>query len=237
MGEGGEECGGDGDRDEKSSSGCLDCGGGCWFHGGVGWLLVCQRVWVRVARVRALYGHLDYEIVIADDGTPDPVKAPGCVVVSLPKKEVGLNPCVPLNAAVRASSGDVIVLTNPEVEHREDVLTGMLAMLEHPDDYVTVACRDTSGMWIAGPEVNYAFENGRLPVPPGAHFHFCAMFRRELFDRVGGFANVIQWSSARPTACFRAKQPSESAGGRPRTARLDNGTRRKLGGDSCCLGH
>ena len=155
---------------------------------------ICMPYWKRqkeldrsLAAYRALYGHLDYEIVIADDGTPDPVKAPGCVVVSLPKKEVGLNPCVPLNAAVRASSGDIIVLTNPEVEHREDVLTGMLAMLEHPDDYVTVACRDTSGMWIAGPEVNYAFENGRLPVPPGAHFHFCAMFRRELFDRVGGF--------------------------------------------------
>lgn len=140
-----------------------------------------------LAAYRRIYGHLDLEISICDDGSPVPVLADGCVVTRLPAKKIGLNPCVPINAAVRASSGDVIVLTNPEVEHREDVLTGMLAMLEHPDDYVTVACQDVSGMWIAGPMVNYAYENGRMPVPPNAHFHFCAMFHRELFERVGGF--------------------------------------------------
>jgi len=155
---------------------------------------ICMPYWQRqseldrsLAAYRRLYGHLDIEISICDDGTPVPVRAPGCVVTRLKSKRIGLNPCVPINAAVRASSGDVIVLTNPEVEHREDVLTGMLAMLEHPDDYVTVACQDVSGMWIAGPMVNYLYENGRMPVPPNAHFHFCAMFHRELFDRAGGF--------------------------------------------------
>lgn len=155
---------------------------------------ICMPYWQRqreldrsLAAYRRIYGHLDVEISICDDGSPVPVLADGCVVTRLPAKKIGLNPCVPMNAAVRASSGDVIVLTNPEVEHREDVLTGMLSMLEHPDDYVTVACRDVSGMWIAGPEVNYAFANGRMPVPEGAHFHFCAMLTRELFERVGGF--------------------------------------------------
>lgn len=155
---------------------------------------ICMPYWQRqkeldrsLAAYRRIYGHLDLEISICDDGSPVPVLADGCVVTRLPAKKIGLNPCVPINAAVRASSGDVIVLTNPEVEHREDVLTGMLSMLEHPDDYVTVACRDVSGMWIAGPEVNYAFANGRMPVPEGAHFHFCAMLTRELFERVGGF--------------------------------------------------
>lgn len=155
---------------------------------------ICMPYWQRqreldrsLAAYKRLYGHLDMEISICDDGSPTPVRAPGCKITTLPLKKYGLNPCVPMNAAVRASSGDVIVLTNPEIEHREDVLTGMLAMLEGPDDYVTVACRDTSGMWIAGPKVNYNFENGRMPVPEGSHFHFCAMLRRELFDRVGGF--------------------------------------------------
>lgn len=138
-----------------------------------------------LAAYRRIYGD-SIEIVICDDGSPVPVEAPGCVVKYLPKKETGLNPCAPINAAVRASSGDIIVLTNPEIEHREDVLTGMRAMLQHPDDYVTVSCRDVGGMWLAGPEVDYT-KNGRLPVPPGAHFHFCAMLTRELFERVGGF--------------------------------------------------
>lgn len=152
---------------------------------------VCMPYWSRqdaldrsLAAYRRIYG--DIEISVCDDGSPEPVKAPGCIVTTLPRKEIGLNPCVPFNAAVRASTGDVVVLTNPEVEHREDVLTGMLAMLKHPDDYVTVACRDVEGRWLAGPEVDYD-QHGRLPVPLGAHFHFCAMLTRELFERAGGF--------------------------------------------------
>lgn len=140
-----------------------------------------------LAAYRRVYGdRLALEISIADDGSPEPVRAPECIVTSLPKKAIGLNPCVPLNAAVRASTGRVVVLTNPEIEHREDVLSGMLALLEQPDDVVTVACRDVSGLWLAGPKVDYS-THGRLPVPPGAHFHFCQMLSRELFDRVGGF--------------------------------------------------
>lgn len=154
---------------------------------------ICMPYWQRqreldrsLAAYRRLYAHLDIQIVICDDGSPEPARAPGCVVTRQPAKTIGLNPCVPMNAAVRASAGDVIVLTNPEVEHREDVLTGMLALLEEPEDYVTVACRDVGGLWLAGPEVDYA-THGRLPVPEGAHFHFCAMLTRELFERAGGF--------------------------------------------------
>lgn len=211
---------------------------------------ICMPYWMRQAELdrsldayKRLYGHLDLEISICDDGSPRPVRAPGCLVTRLKDKSIGLNPCVPINAAVRASSGDVIVLTNPEVEHRHDVLTGMLAMLEHPDDYVTVACQDTSGMWIAGPTVNYAFENGRMPVPAGAHFHFCAMFHRELFDRVGGFDEEYRfgrslddndwlWTIAEAGARFKLapgqvwhhKTPHAYAGSHP--ANLDRLTRK-----------
>jgi hypothetical protein len=154
---------------------------------------VCMPYWQRQAELdrslaayARIYPGMGLEISIADDGSPQAVVAPDCIVTRLPAKVLGLNPCVPINAAVRASSGDVIVLTNPEVEHREDVFTAMHALLEHADDYVTVACRDVNGMWLAGPEVDYT-THGRLPVPAGAHFHFCAMLTRELFDRVGGF--------------------------------------------------
>lgn len=154
---------------------------------------VCMPYWQRqreldrtLASYRRLYRHLDLQVSICDDGSPNPVQAPGCRVTRLPGKEIGLNPCVPINRAVQASSGDVVVLTNPEVEHTEDVLSGMLSMLEHVDDYVTVACRDYRGLWLAGPQVDYE-KHGRLPVPKGAHFHFCAMLSRKLWDRVGGF--------------------------------------------------
>jgi hypothetical protein len=154
---------------------------------------VCMPYWNRQAELdrslaayRSVYPDTVLEISICDDGSPQAVVAPGCIVTRLPSKVLGLNPCVPMNAAVRASSGQIIVLTNPEVEHRQDVFTAMHALLEHPDDYVTVPCCDVNGMWLAGPEVDYT-KHGRLPVPAGAHFHFCAMLTRALFERAGGF--------------------------------------------------
>lgn len=154
---------------------------------------VCMPYYMRQAELdrtldsyRKLYGHLDLEISICDDGSPVPVQAPGCRVSSLPIKNHALNPCVPINVAIRESSGDVIVLTNPEVEHVENVLDDMLALLEDENDYVTCACIDADGTWLAGERVNYR-THGRRPVPMGAHYHFCAMFQRRLFVRSGGF--------------------------------------------------
>ena len=43
------------------------------------------------------------------------------------------------------------------------------------------------GSWIAGPESPRGPVGGRQPIPPGGYLHFCVMFYRELFERVGGF--------------------------------------------------
>lgn len=133
-----------------------------------------------------VYPDLGLEFVICDDGSPVPVVAPGCTIVMLPTKGHALNPCVPINRAVDASTGDVIVLTNPEIVHTEPTLLRMLELLTSQTDYVMASCRDSSGMWLAGKEVRYD-QNGRLPVPAGAHFHFCTMFHRSLWQRAGGF--------------------------------------------------
>jgi GT2 family glycosyltransferase len=153
---------------------------------------MCMPYWKRQAELdrslaayRRLYGHLDLEISICDDGSPDPVVAPGCIVTTLPRKATGMNPCVPMNAAVRASSGEVIVLTNPEIEHQADVLTGMQQLLRGPTDYVTAACRDADGTWLAGPEFDR--QKAQAPMPPESNYHFCAMLHRSLFEAAGGF--------------------------------------------------
>ena len=106
----------------------------------------------------------------------------------LPAKARALNPCVPINHAVQNSTRDIIVLTNPEIEHREPVLQKMLAELIGPNDYVMTGCRDTlHGEWYAGPETPRAPAGGRQPSPPGTYLHFCVMFHRSLFERAGGF--------------------------------------------------
>jgi hypothetical protein len=158
-------------------------------------LSVCAAYWKRqpaldvmVAQYGRLYPDLDLELSICDDGSPEPAVAPPHVVLTrLPTKERPLNPCVPINRAVEASTGEIIVLTNPEIEHMMPVLPAMLKMLEHEDDYITARCWDRRWrILLAGDGTRYD-ECGRGPVPPGAHFHFLAMFRRSLWNKAGGF--------------------------------------------------
>lgn len=131
-----------------------------------------------------MYPDLDIEFSICDDGSTPPLIDKDVRLTSLPQKSVALNPCVPINLAVRNCTRDVIVLTNPETEHRERVLDQMLDALTGPNDYVIAGCRDTvRGEWYAGAGRSM---KGALAAP-GIQFHFCVMFHRELFERVGGF--------------------------------------------------
>lgn len=142
-----------------------------------------------IAAYEKVYPDLDIEFSICDDGSLLPLRPAGKMrVVNLPQKGYALNPCVPINHAVRNATRDVIVLTNPEVEHRTPVLYDMLEALTDSNDYVMTGCRDTRrGDWYAGPEAPTAPIGGRQPVPPGAYLHFCVMFHRSLFERAGGF--------------------------------------------------
>ena len=151
---------------------------------------VCMPYWnrqellnVSLAAYRELYPGI--EVSIADDGSTPAVVADGCVVTRLPTKDHALNPCVPINAAVNASSGDIIVLTNPEILHTENIFDEMLSSLESDRDYVTASCVGGSG-WLAHSSIK-PLVNGRGPMPEGSQFHFCAMFYRSLWDAAGGF--------------------------------------------------
>src|SRR5690348_5602322 len=80
---------------------------------------------------KGLYFDLNaLEIVIVDDGSPEPAviddSYPWPVsVIRLPSKPHALNPCVPINRGVEKSTGDKIVITNPEVVHRGPILRQM----------------------------------------------------------------------------------------------------------------
>lgn len=134
----------------------------------------------------AVAGH-QLEFSICDDGTPEPaVVPPGTMLTRLRTKHGPLNPCVPINRAVAASSGEILVITNAEVQHREPTLLRMFELLEGPDDYVMASCYDSRGFWLAGGDTDYT-TRGRLPVPPGGHFHFCTMLYRTLWEKASGF--------------------------------------------------
>lgn len=130
------------------------------------------------------YPDLDIEFSICDDGSSPPLVDPDARIVSLPQKSVALNPCVPINRAVRNCTNDMIVLTNPETVHRERVVDQMLDAWSGPNDYIIAGCRDTThGEWYAGEGRSM---KGCL-APPGIQYHFCVLFHRDLFARIGGF--------------------------------------------------
>lgn len=156
---------------------------------------VCVPYWKRQAHLDRmfeqygrLYPEIDIEFSVCDDGSPEPAVVPaGVILTRLPTKTGPLNPCVPINRAVEASTGDIIVLTNPEMQHRDLVLPELLTLLEEPGDYAMARCWGVEHRrWLAGPEVDYS-KHGLSPMPPGAHFHWLAALRRSLWAKAGGF--------------------------------------------------
>lgn len=139
------------------------------------------------------YPDLEVELSICDDGSIPGVSMENArhpfIVTRLPEKSHALNPCVPINRAVNASTGDIVVITNPEIEHRKPVLRQMLDSLETEDHYVIAACWNSakrSGYWIAHSTAQQ-YTGGRLPMPHGAGFHFCTMLHRSLWEKASGF--------------------------------------------------
>lgn len=147
------------------------------------------------------YAHFrDFEVVVVDDGSPEPPEIgpmPWPVsVIRLPSKNAAANPCVPINRGVRASDGDVIVLTNPECSHSAPIFDDMLTQLEQigPFGYVCAAAWsvDTSRFYCS----TYQRSPGSAPIPVGSGFHFCAMLRRSLYDAAGGFDEAYREGQA-----------------------------------------
>lgn len=143
-------------------------------------------------RLRSFYP--ETEIVIVDDGSWDlPEGIEGTLICfSLPKKEAAMNPCVPFNRGVEASSGEFVVLTNPEVMHTKPILDEMRGECEKlgPKAYVAAACWSPAKQWwYCHSELQPKPKGvGRAKMPAGAGLHFCSMLRRSFYDEIGGFS-------------------------------------------------
>lgn len=140
------------------------------------------------------------EIIIADDGSPEPAsdvvdheEFPWPVrICRMPSKINALNPCTPINRGVEMAAGQIIVLTNPEVVHKTPILRGMREELAKlgKRGYLAAACwSPDKGWWychstLGPPEKNV----GRGALPKEAGLHFCSMIRKSFYDEVGGFS-------------------------------------------------
>jgi GT2 family glycosyltransferase len=80
---------------------------------------------------QALYSESQVEIVIVDDGSHPEMKPHLPAEFTLPTKLVtilnkdGINPCIPINIGVAEASGELILLTSPEIVHTESIFIAM----------------------------------------------------------------------------------------------------------------
>lgn len=163
---------------------------------------VVMPYWKRLAVLEAnlssyedFYQNDDIEIIVVDDGSgdlkPNWNYGPMVSVIRLPLKDKALNPCVAFNEGVREAQGNIIVLTNPEVLHRQPILRDMQEHLERlgRNGYVSAACWSSSlKMWFCHSTKMPPDEQvGRARSPKGAGLHFCSMLNRPLYERIGGF--------------------------------------------------
>ena len=96
-----------------------------------------------------------------------------------------MNPCVPINEAVRHAKGDMIVLTSPEIVHDKPALYDMLEHYHDNRDYVAAPCTDPKRGIISGPGSPTGKKRG--PMPEGSDFPFCALMSKTLFYCAGGY--------------------------------------------------
>jgi len=146
----------------------------------------------------------DYELIIVDDASDEPLVCPQAKVIRIDKKDKWYhNPCIPYNIGFREAKGEIIVIQNPECLHVEDVLKHVYDNARK-NLYLSYACyaineKETKALYEHGtmpymkssvfesiglkPERNGWYNHERYrPVA----YHFCSAILKEDLDRIGG---------------------------------------------------
>lgn len=145
---------------------------------------------------------LDFELIIVDDASEEPLIYDNKKVKIIriePKDKWYYNPCIPYNIGLRASTGDIVIIQNPECYHIGDILSYVQDNI-HDGLYLSFACyalnpKDTdmfhngetlklNNRMFRNPERNGWF-NHSVYRPAG--YHFCSAITRKDLNIIGGF--------------------------------------------------
>lgn len=147
-----------------------------------------------LARMADLYPRLYFEVIVVDDGSPEPYIAPDVRfpvrVIRLEAKTSPKNPCIPINVGVAASVGDIVAISNPEILHRGPVLPQLRDEVQAGHmTYAIAACwAPETNRWHAHSTRTPLYaDRTEIVMPKGAQYHFLSMMRRTLWDKSGGF--------------------------------------------------
>lgn len=143
-----------------------------------------------LAMLEKAYRGADLEVIVVDDGSPEPFRAPSWEavrVIRLPAKAGPKSPVTCWNEGVRAARGELVAISCVEVLHYDPVLEQMADELVRlgPKGYVLAAawcpelrewhCHSTGG------------SRGAPALPPGCGRAFLGMMHKALYREAGGW--------------------------------------------------
>lgn len=149
---------------------------------------------MNLRRYAELYPDFPLEIVVVDDGSPEPAVIDGAFpwpvhLIRLPAKTEPKDSVVPLNVGAQFARGEYLVLTGPEIIHRAPLLDGLVETARSGPNLAHVSPAVWGGSWwyCHSTDMPPDAKVGRAPSPKGAALHFCALLRRDVFWAVRGF--------------------------------------------------
>lgn len=163
-----------------------------------------------LASFRLLYeARDDFEVIVVEDikNTVDPAAHIDMVDVVAEYADLRVRwmlqniretmcPGTAYNMGVRQSSGEFIVISNPECRHEADILAGLDAEFERdPGCYVVCACLSTDQQ--GNPEAWYQHSQHK-----DHKLNHCTAISRTNYDRIGGFDEAFADGYARTDIDF-----------------------------------
>jgi glycosyltransferase involved in cell wall biosynthesis len=165
-----------------------------------------------LALIERHYADLDLEVIVVDDGSPEPfvMPPPGRVdmkLVRLPTKNHAASTCVPWNRGVEEASGNIVVLSCVEMLHEAPVLRAMRhEILRREETYRDDLTYVSAAVWC--PEQSRWHVHSSLGKPP---LNFLMMMRASLFYKVGGFDEEYREGMAFDDADFSMRLQATGA--------------------------
>ena len=155
------------------------------------------------------YRNLPFEVIIVDDASSDPIDdlinsfSLDIKLFKIPSEnKTGTNPSLLFNIAAKKASGDIFLLTSPEVIHTKNIfehtnnfekltdesylvcscLTNMnpekVTSIQNMEDRFRVAVTEDNGMW---------YQHTKLRKDGNVNLHFCNVITKNAYFAMRGF--------------------------------------------------
>lgn len=145
----------------------------------------------------------DYEVLIIEDSKNFETKDFHDTLISITdrfKEKINIkvivdpiesfNPSTKYNLGVRESTGDIIILTNPETPHTVDILSA-LDSEDFNNNYIVCSCsamyliKDGGNFKDSEYQFHYWYQHTKLG--NNFNYHFCTAISKENYSKCGGF--------------------------------------------------